>query len=766
MEKGRRMALSAIFVAIGAASMIIQAVVIREFLVVFYGNELMVGMVLAMWLFSIAVGTALYRVLSKRLKAHDSLFSLLTVFFMLLPFAEIALIRSARLLLSVQPGTEPPFLPSSLFILVATLPFGLLIGALFPLGCQIFSRTGSAAGTVAHVYGLESLGALAGGALFSFVLVTSLTPSVIFIATALIFVLLLIWYHACLAAFKNKALLTLFFVICIAGALTAFPAAQRFDLHFRDLRWKSLVGGLPLLASCDSPYQNLAMTGQEELYSLYGNGQLALSFPDPYSNRMAAHLMVTGHQSPSRILIIGACSGGFISECLTHHPQHIDYVLFDRAMLSIMSPYLGSYDREGLYSSKVRIITTDGRFWVRRAEAVYDLVILMVPDPSTAMLNRFYTAEFFRDLKRIMAPDGVLVFSLSSSANYIGPETSDYQASVYTTLHSVFPYIEISPGDRYVYFAGMSREAVTSDPAELSRRLMKQGVPEQQFPAALFDDLFNSERVEEARRVVERPGVALNTDMKPGTYFYNLVRWDRMSGACLAPFFAAVRGVNALILAGILVALMLARLLITTIRREPEDRRIRFNLRFAVAVFGFSSMALEVVLLFAFQNVFGYLYQMIGVLVASFMAGMALGAMLARRAGREFRLLIAVQLMLAVFSLGIPLFLTFFSGTLSAKVGVIAGEMIFMAIMAFMGLGNGLGFPLACRLYTEKEEEIGGDAALLNAFDHGGAACGSVLIGTFFVPLLGIAQSCMFIALVNAAAALLWIGKKQGDCRR
>jgi len=766
MEKGRRMALSAIYVAIGASSMITQAVVIREYLVVFYGNELMVGMVLAMWLVSIAIGTALYRFLSKRLKDQNSLFSLLLVFFALLPFAEIALIRSARLILAVQPGTEPPFLPSSLFIFLTNLPCGLLIGILFPLGCQIFSRIDRGSGTVAHVYSLESLGALAGGALFSFFLVTALTPSVIFMATALILMLMLLWYHACVAEFRNKALLTLFFVICITGALTAFPAAQRFELHFRDLRWKSLVGGLPLLASCDSPYQNLAMTGQEELYSLYGNGQLALSFPDPYSNRMAAHLMVTGHQSPSRILIIGACSGGFIRECLTHHPQHIDYVLFDRAMLSIMSPYLGSYDREGLYSSKVRIITTDGRFWVRRAEAVYDLVILMVPDPSTAMLNRFYTAEFFRDLKRIMASDGVLVFSLSSSANYIGPETSDYQASVYTTLHSVFPYIEISPGDRYVYFAGMSREAVTSDPAELSRRLMKQGVPEQQFPAALFDDLFNSERVEEARRVVERPGVALNTDMKPGTYFYNLVRWDRMSGACLAPFFAAVRGVNALILAGILVALMLARLLITTIRREPEDRRIRFNLRFAVAVFGFSSMALEVVLLFAFQNVFGYLYQMIGVLVASFMAGMALGAALARRAGREFRLLIAVQLMLAVFSLGIPLFLTFFSGALSAKVGVIAGEMIFMAIMAFMGLGNGLGFPLACRLYTEKEEEIGGDAALLNAFDHGGAACGSVLIGTFFVPLLGIAQSCMFIALVNAAAALLWIGKKQGDCRR
>ncbi|MHC9543820.1 MAG: hypothetical protein AB9903_30270 [Vulcanimicrobiota bacterium] len=759
MDGGKKIALPALFIAIGAASMIIQAVVVREYMVVFYGNELMVGIVLAMWLFSITLGTALYGAFSRRLKLHGLFFTILLGIFALLPFVELALIRSARLLLSIPPGTEPSFFPSSLFILLTTLPCGLVIGALFPLGCHIFSQSSGDLRSVALLYSVESFGALAGGALFSFVLVTAFTPSVIFLAVTVILLLMLIWYHvsASMQAGKAGVILIGSVFLCI-GAITLMTASvTRFELYLRELRWNSLVGGLPLLASCDSPYQNLVLTGQEELYSLYGNGQLAFSFPDPYPNRMSAHLIMTGHPSPGKVLVIGACSGGFIRECLTHHPDHLDYVLLDRAMLKIMAPCLNSYENEGLYSSKVSIINTDGRFWVRSAQTRYDLIILTLSDPSTAMLNRFYTEEFFNDIKRIMSSQGVLVLTLSSSANYVGSETADYQASVYATLHSVFPYIEISPGDRYVYFASAAPGVVTSDPRELSRRLLKRKISEREFSPLLFDELFNRERVAAAIRTVERPGVALNTDMKPVTYFYNLVRWDRMSGSHLATFFAIVRQIRAPHLFGLLTALLLLRLLIVTLRREPEEKRIRFNLCCAVAALGFSSMALEIVLLFAFQNLFGYLYQMIGVLVASFMAGMSAGAAAARRSHRGFGLLMAVQVLCAFFSLVMPFLLTFFSEVLSVKTGVAGGECIFMLFMACMGLCNGLGFPLACRLHTGKEEEVGGTTALLNAFDHGGAAFGSAFIGTFFVPLIGIPQSCAFIAMINIAALLLWV---------
>jgi len=758
MDVGRRTALPALFVAIGAASMIIQAVVVREYLVVFYGNELMVGIVLSMWLLSITIGTSLYGAVSRRLKAQRPLFTVMLGIFAVLPFAELAVIRSARLLLSVPPGTEPSFFPSILFIFLTTLPFGLLIGALFPMGCHIFSQSSGDLQSVSLLYSLESLGALAGGALFSFILVTAFTPSLIFLAVTVILLLLVICYQVTSSMQTGKAgRIFISAFLCIVAIMLMPAAVTRFELYYRELRWSSMVGSLPLISSCDSPYQNLALTGQEELYSLYGNGQLVFSFPDPYQSRMSAHLIMTGHHHPRKVLVIGACSGGFIRECLTHHPEHIDYVLMDRAMLTIVSPFLNSYEKEGLYSSKVSIINTDGRIWVRSTQTHYDLVILTVSDPSTAMLNRFYTAEFFNDVLRITSSQGVIVLSLSSSANYVGSETADYQSSVYATLRSVFPYVVISPGDRYLYFASAAPGTVTADFEELSRRLRRHRISEREFSPVFFEEFFNRERMATARSTVERPDVAPNTDMKPSTYFYNLVRWDRISGSRLAHFFTIVRQIRAPHLFGFLMALLLLRLLILTVCRETEEKRRRFNLCCSVAAFGFSSMALEMVLLFAFQNLFGCLYQMIGVLVASFMAGMSAGAAAARRSHQGFGLLMGIQALCALLSLITPFLLTIFPQVLSAEMGGVVGEGIFMFFMACMGLCNGLGFPLACRLYTGKEEEVGSTAALMNALDHGGAASGSALIGTFFVPLIGIQHSCIFIALINIAVLLLWV---------
>ena len=61
-----------------------------------------------------------------------------------------------------------------------------------------------------------------------------------------------------------------------------------------------------------------------------------------------------------------------------------------------------------------------------------------------------------------------------------------------------------------------------------------------------------------------------------------------------------------------------------------------------VAVVGFSAMALDIVLLFAYQNLFGVIYQKIGMAVAVFMAGLAAGGLSGRwclvllgRRGRE-----------------------------------------------------------------------------------------------------------------------------------
>ena len=53
---------------------------------------------------------------------------------------------------------------------------------------------------------------------------------------------------------------------------------------------------------------------------------------------------------------------------------------------------------------------------------MYDAVIIDLPSPSNAQLNRFYTEEFFIETRDVLSIGGVLSFSLASRENYLSEE--------------------------------------------------------------------------------------------------------------------------------------------------------------------------------------------------------------------------------------------------------------------------------------------------------------------------------------------------------
>jgi hypothetical protein len=52
-------------------------------------------------------------------------------------------------------------------------------------------------------------------------------------------------------------------------------------------------------------------------------------------------------------------------------------------------------------------------------------VLVNLPEPQNAQLNRFYTVEWFREVSRRLTPTGLLSFQLRSSENYISAPASD-----------------------------------------------------------------------------------------------------------------------------------------------------------------------------------------------------------------------------------------------------------------------------------------------------------------------------------------------------
>jgi spermidine synthase len=162
-----------------------------------------------------------------------------------------------------------------------------------------------------------------------------------------------------------------------------------------------------------------------------------------------------------------------------------------------------------------------------------------------------------------------------------------------------------------------------------------------------------------------------------------------------------------------------------------------------VAISGFSEMTIQLVIILAFQSLHGYVYGQLGLIIAAGMGGMALGAWGAEwlhqgRAPAPW--LSLIQAALAVFTVALPLVFSrpFLSpAALFPPLALVAG-----------GLGGAI-FGLAAAQTIPSTTGPGAVAGRLYAVDLVGGCVGAVLAAGFLVPLLGIPQTCILLALLN-----------------
>jgi spermidine synthase len=119
-----------------------------------------------------------------------------------------------------------------------------------------------------------------------------------------------------------------------------------------------------------------------------------------------AHLAMTQHRDPRRVLLVGGGLRGTLREIVRHEVASVDYVELDPALLAAAAPYLAAGTRAALADPRVRVLHTDGRLFVKAGGDAYDLIVVDVPDPTTAVLNRFYTVEFFAEAAARLRPGG------------------------------------------------------------------------------------------------------------------------------------------------------------------------------------------------------------------------------------------------------------------------------------------------------------------------------------------------------------------------
>ncbi len=758
------------FILLGLVGLIAQAICIRESLVIYFGNELTIGIILASWLLGIAAGAFLASwFVDKTRLPLINLYCLLLIIFSLLWPVQIYLIRLTRHFLNAPIGEHISFLSLLLTNFLLIIPLSLVLGLVFPLACRIYrSYTGAKepAIGIGRVYILEALGSLAGGVIFTFCLAGYFHSFSIITMTNLTLLIIVFGLLSTNIKISHvlKAICLLLIMVNIYGLA---DGANRLDKFSLNQRWHGFAPNVELVETIDSRYQNLALGQIGNQYNLYTNGQFTTSFPDEYTYAPLAHLWMVEHPNPQKVLLIGGGLEGLIKEILRHPVRQLHYVQLDPAIIDLVLDHLPPEDQQlikGETNKRLFIHYQDGRYFVKHTSEQFDLVLINLADPATAMINRFYTQDFFHEVKRILKPNGAIITRANSAVNYFGKEIGDYLGSLYDTLNHEFRYVLVSPGTRSHLFACNRDGIITLDVDTLTQRYQSRRIDTPYFTVpAQYESLLSPWHVQFVTKALRgRTQHYLNTDLQPITYYFNLVLWDTITRDKLTKsisFFKNLARIKFSWLIGFLIIILVFRLFYLGLKRNNPLRHQRLNSLWTVFSLGFSGMTLELVILFAFQNIYGYLYQAIGLLIALFMLGLALGALtvnklvslsqptdrgLKRYTGT--RLLTGISLATALFALIIPLSVAF-------------TPYLFWLLIILAGGLVGSVYPLAGKLYltaqTKTTDAIGQTAGLIDAADHLGAFIGAMLTGLLLVPLFGIFNTCLFVALINIVSLII-----------
>ncbi|MFU8771129.1 MAG: fused MFS/spermidine synthase [Anaerolineales bacterium] len=802
---------------LGAVSQIAQVLFLRELLMVFHGSELSIGLILAAWLLWVGLGSYGGAYLVNRFHRPLTLLALSAAGVAVSLPATLLLMRGLRGFFDLLPGASLslPEMIVSCFLLVA--PTCLLLGAQFVLLSRVWRESDQVEDTSAagKTYVGEAAGNMLGGLVFTFVMVqylNSFQSALLAIVLMPAAVLLIVWRKgrarglspaAGMRGIRRQAgwqpeLLAggLVLGVIVTAVSLAFPLLKALDDWAYQLQWRQFMPQHQLVETRQSRHGTIAVVQREQQYSFFQSGHLVFSTAGPEMESVgfeeqeavtSAHFAMVQHQQPRRVLLIGGGMRGVLSEIIKHPVEQVDYVELDEVLTAAARAFISPETQRALADERVELIHSDGRLFVKSAGHKYDLIIVDAPDPATAVLNRYYTQEFFRQAQALLEADGVLVVGVSSTPDLRGTAIANRNTTLYHTLKSVFDHV-LAAGDRFLfYFATNAPEQVSEEAALLQERYLQRQIEAEGFSAQHYEILLQESTLQRVNWILRNHGRSqtahlqgpagvplqpgsiaeqeraeeqippvqqtfINSDFRPIGYFYTLMYLDDLTRAGQTETLRALLQVQFWWVLPFFGLPLLTVFGLRAARRRGSKRSDTYlAVLFSVFTTGFSTMALQIALLFSFQSIYGFVYEIVGLIVATFMCGLAVGAWFSHRYvinKANFNTLALVQLLIGLAASLIAVSLPAAAGVQSA--GAVFG--LFSALTFSAGLINGVDFPLAAACFMALKGQAEQSAGSVYGVELLGACVGAALASVVIAPILGIIACCLIAALANYTA--------------
>ncbi len=674
----------------GFVSSSVQLLFIREVLNIAGGYELITGIFLGSWLIGSAAGSYLAGKSPlndiRKINLVFSLSPLISLFLLLL---------LSRLFLNT--GQTPSFLVSIIFTLITILPFCLVSGFTF-IKILTLARSGNNF-IPGKSFSIETTGGIAAG-----LAVSMLTSGFLNTYQLLLLIILMTIAYVLLTYYINEKIYKYLIripVVFLAGVIII----SNPDVIFRKL----LLPGVSVINTIDTPYGNITTGRYKGEVSEYYNQRL-LSYKDDIVEREEdVHYAMVQSDNPDNIMVVSGSLHSCLPEILKYNVKKVVYLERDPELIRSI---LASADS---LPPIVLIENDDAIRFVRNTKDTFDVVLTLVPPPSTLLLNRFYTTDFFREVKNKLTKNGIFMCSPGPGAEYFNKESLNLYSSIFNSLHSVFSNVIPIVGNR-VYLIASDKELSTS----ICHLVEVKNIHNTYVsPDYLADDLIT----DKSNKLLS----LLNPDVRQNSSSFPVACFHFQSFNFSKNLPEKIPAIAMLIL--------LFAIPVFTIRRT------NFLMYFsASALAGY-----EIIILLTLQLMLGNMYQLTGLILAGLMAGLAMGSGLRSRVLDSLSLRFK-SLILMIFYIAMALFFSFF---LSIRYDVLALTVLLLS--AFLPAF------ITGRLF--RDITLGTDDRITSSgtysADLTGSAFGFILMAGLGVPAFGIKISVLILSALIFTGILL-----------
>jgi len=699
MDQKRLIVLS--IIGTGITSVATQLVTIREFLTQFHGNEITISLSLFCWLLLTGIGS----LAAKAVKGPSlRVYSLLILIIAIWPLLQLVAVRGLRDTFFTH-GVSPGFYPIFFYILIIVTPYCLLVGFILPYAQKVLNMENRVFES-GDLYLFDSIGDITGGVLFSFVLVYWFKPFTVIAVTSSLLLL-----NALFLLFRSREYILLFMALVLSAFFYGYATSSRFERHTLSGQYGNIVQYL------ESPYGRIVISKEGSQYTFWESGTPLYSGSNIISSEEKVHYALCQLDRVETVLLVSGGLGETVQEVSKYGPAHVDYVELDPALTGAAID-LGVIEKTPF----LEIVNTDGRSYIKNTKRKYDAIIMDLPEPDTFQIGRFFTSEFYANTKEILKKGGILSFSIEYSPNYVSDIWQKKASTIYSTVLRHFKNVLVLPGED-AYFLCRDGDLRPDIPERLAQKSIVTSYIE-----GFFYGNVTEERINNFKESLVG-GATVNTDFNPSLITIVFQQWFIKHGTSPGYFILAV--------------LVLTVIYMIFMRKEEY---ILFST-------GLATMGVEMLVIFAFQVIYGYIYLKIGAVVTAFLLGLLPGAMIGKLRIQRSRLRLGVS-----EALLLCLLVLFYLWAACFKTEL--HSMYFLAYCFAFSFLCGFQFPVVADVIGEKQSPAAGCLAA----DLAGAAVGTLATGTILIPLFGIQVAVVLLIFVKilSAVIILFISEKRG----